>query len=235
MTMTDCPKCGSPLSDDAKYCLGCGARITDAADPQSGASTEIPASNQFTPPTYTQFAPPPYTQCPPYPPQPPMYVQAPPTVQNVPQEPFDYRYQMYWYKALIYGVLIIGGLLSIAMGLYLFIIGIQASSYRYSGGAIVSILLGLAFCAVGVVGYVARFMLANYRAVGITLLHVHTALAFGVPALIFFIAAVAAGGSRYTSYYSWQYFILAIGATLLGGYVIWLNSVYFKNRRHMFR
>ena len=221
--MMICPKCGSVVDDNCKFCASCGAALMQ----------QEPAQPQYQQPQYQQpqYQQPQYQQ-PQY--QQPQYQQPPygaPQYQyGAPADPY-HGHPMKWYKFLIYFALFAGAVLNIFSAISYF----TGSSYGSDAGLYYSyfpglkaadIVFGIIVIGVAVLMIYTRMALAKFKKNGPKLLYLTYGVSLGVT-IIYLIAVSVIIGSAAALTSS----IPSIGTSLA---FLVINMTYFRKRMDLF-
>lgn len=231
-----CPKCGSQVPDQSKFCPVCGAQ-TQAPSPQPD-----PAAQPAPQPPAPSAAPTPFS--------------AQPTGTQPPapgSTPVPYTGQgelgMKWFKFLIYFSLFAGAVLNVFSAIGAFT-GSQyegSADYIYAmfgGLKVVDVLYGLVLLAFAAATIYVRQQLAGFKRdspkLFLTLYVAEAAvsLLYVVVVIVIAISGVAAYVSAYISPFELALQVVPLGqviAIVIGAviYVV-LNKIYFDKRAHLF-
>lgn len=217
-----CPACGRQLSDDARFCPGCGSPVTPASPETTPGppAADGPVCPEAAP---TPQAPQPAQPMPQPTPQPPTFEATNGTAQG-----------MKWFKFVIYAQLFLSAAASLLNAFALF----TGASYGdsadlvytfYSGLRAVDILFAIIYVALAGAAIYVRMRLAKFRRDAPSLYLMFLAASLAAQILYAVFVMVVIGISPID-----MFDISTVTSTITTVVLIVANKVYFERRAHLF-
>ena len=223
-----CPTCGRQLSDDARFCPGCGspATPTEPGTVSGPTASDGPARPEGMPATPAAQAPQPEPQAP---------RPAPPVSQSPTLDAAGTAEQgMKWFKFVIYAQLFLNAAASLLNAFAFFTGATYGGSADmvyafYSGLQAVDILFAIIYVALAVAAIYVRMRLAKFRRGAPPLYLMFLVACLAIQILYAVFAMVVTGLSPLD-----MFDVSTVTSTIATVVLIFANKVYFEKRAHLF-